>query len=107
MSHNYLDSTFAFRSLDKYYAFFSHLFPNVISLFGYTMPGKTMCTTCGVTSAVFLPQWLYVLAIPDHRIDGGFAVRAWLAAESLPQLLPLQSDGQLAAANFQLLGDAP
>ena len=42
-----------------------------------------------------------------HRMDGGFEAPAWLAAESLSQLLPLQSDEELAVADIQLLADPP
>ena len=37
---------------------------------------------------------------------GGSAVLAWLVAESLFQLLPLQPDEQLGAADVQLLADS-
>ena len=37
-----------------------------------------------------------------YRIDGGSAVLAWLVAESLSQLLPLQPDEQLGAADVYL-----
>ena len=44
-----------------------------------------------------------LLDIPGYRICGGFAAPAWFAAESLSQVLPLQPDKQLAAADVQLL----
>ena len=50
---------------------------------------------------------IIVLAIPGYRMDGGFATPVWLVAESLSQLLQVQPDKQLAAANIQLLADPP
>ena len=41
-----------------------------------------------------------------YRMDRGSAALAWLVAESLFQLLPLQPDEQLGAADVQLLADS-
>ena len=43
---------------------------------------------------------------PGYRTNSGFAVPAWPAAESLPQLFPLQPDEQLGTANVQMLADS-
>ena len=40
-----------------------------------------------------------------YRVDSEFTAPAWLAAESLSQLLPLQPDEQLGTADVQLLAD--
>ena len=69
------------------------------------MDGRARCyshaeyaseTTCAFTDAVFRHHDSQRLG---YWMDGGSAALAWLVVESLYQLLPLQPDEQLGAAD--------